>query len=223
MSLDREQINRMEQKLLREGNAFKPELRLCTPAKGERFVMKDCACMHPVLRLCLGRRNQRREVEIYERLQGLEGIPDLHGVIDLNAFAIAYVEGRPLIRKLGRDRLERALKSLELVILGIHGRKVVHLDLKQKRNVLVREDDTVAVVDFQSAFSFHKGLLAPLFFRMLKGQDLAGLIKFKGKYLPDLLTPQEQRLFRRYLLFSKLWPFTYLFRFLRKIFNNGTN
>ena len=220
MPLDREQFDGMEQRLLRKGTAFKPELRLCKPETGEPVVVKDCACMHPLLRRFLGRRNQRREVAIYRRLQGLDGIPALQGIIDENAFAITYIEGETLYRAMGEERLERILKNLEAVIHAIHARKVVHLDLKQKRNVLVREDDTVAVVDFQSAFSFHQGVFGPLCFRLLKGQDLAGLVKFKGKYIPHCLTPREERLFKRYLVLSKLWPFTHLFRLIRKIFKS---
>ena len=220
--LRRERLRRMRRNVIRAGTYFKPELSLYEGG-GDRFVVKDCSAMHPLLKGAVGRRTQRRETAIYGRLEGVKGIPAFRGVIDIDAFAVEYIEGETLSRGLAPDRLRRALLDLESIIEAIHSRRVVHLDLKQKRNVLVRPDDTVAVVDFQSALSLESALSSRLLFPWLKGRDRAGLVKFKGKYAPDLLSAEERRIFRRELVLARFWPFTQMVRALRKIFKYETN
>jgi RIO-like serine/threonine protein kinase len=178
--------------------------------------------MQPFLRWLTGRRTQKREVAVYRRLEGAQGIPRLMGVIDQEAFAVAYIDGDTLSRRMGQERLFRILQNLERVIAGIHERRVVHLDLKQKRNVLVQPDNTVFVVDFQSALCFGRGWLAGLILSFLKKRDRAGLIKFKAKYIPDSLSSREKKIYRKEQLLANFWPFTEWFRHLRKFFNPET-
>ena len=171
----------------------------------------------PLFKTIIGRRILQREIGIYRHLQGVEGIPEFKGVVDRDAFAVAFVEGQTLSRHLEPERLRRALVDLESVIEDIHSRNVVHLDLKQKRNVLVRPDGAVAVVDFQSAIAFKDSALLRGFFSFLKKRDRAGLIKFRGKYCPDLLSPDEVKLYRRERFLARFWPFTALTRMIRKM------
>ncbi len=215
----RARFEEMNCTVIKQGSYSKPEVR-CYELGREKVAVKDCSCMHPLLKRFIGRRYQRREVSAYERLKNLDGVPKFKGIIDADAFAVEFVEGATLARKLDRERLLRALKNLEKVIAEIHARKVVHLDLKQKRNVIVRPDDTVAVVDFQSAFTIDRGPLAPLLFNILKKRDLAGLLKFRGKYVQDDLTSAEKRRFIQDRVFARFWIFTHLARFLRKIFKS---
>ncbi|MCK4378320.1 MAG: hypothetical protein KAW01_03205, partial [Deltaproteobacteria bacterium] len=112
------------------------------------------------------------------------------------------------------------LDNLEKVINAIHERGVVHLDLKQKRNVLVKASGKVAVIDFQSSLFFSQSPLGRLMISLLKGRDKAGLVKFKAKYAPSILTPEEKRKYKRDLILSRLWPFSHLGRFVRQIFKN---
>jgi len=197
----------------------KPEIRLYE-VEGARFVVKDGAGIHAFIKLLMSRRTQRKEVEVYKRLQGVAGVPGLLGVLDRDAFCIEFIEGETLARGLGPKRLEPAIEDLGRVIAAIHDRRVVHLDLKQKRNVVVKPDNTVAVIDFQSAICFKN---IRFFFALLKQRDIAGLIKFKGRYLPDLLTPSESKRYDKEKLLAKLWPFTHLTRFLRRLFKSEKN
>lgn len=213
----REELARLERRVLQAGRYFRPEIAVYE-IEGRWFVVKDCRGMQPLLRGLMGRRSSRREAAIYECLQGVNGIPGFWGHVDGDAFAIDYIEGKTLARDMGTERLRKALLDLETVLVAMHERKVVHLDLKQKRNILVKADDTVAVIDFQSAFFMGKGLLRPLLFNMLKRRDLAGLVKFKAKYVPDLLSPSERKFYKRDQFWARLWPFTHLVRFIRKLF-----
>jgi RIO-like serine/threonine protein kinase len=188
----------------------------------ETVVVKDCSCMHPFLKRLMGQRTQKREVAVYHRLAGVSGIPSFKGVIDKDAFAVEFVAGETLSRAMGQERLGPILENLNKVISGIHERRVVHLDLKQKRNVLVLPDNGVYVVDFQSALCFPEGRLAGLIFSFLRKRDRAGLIKFKGKYAHELLSQTEKDIFRKELFLAHFWPFTAWIRQVRKLFKPET-
>ena len=217
--LDRARLAGMRRTIIRPGSAAKPCLTLYEEG-AERFVVKDCRDMHPALRGFFGRRNQRREIRVYEHLKGVPGIPKLWGVVDHEAFAVEYVEGRTLSRDHPQRILERAFTELERVLSSMHARGVVHLDLKQKRNILVRSDGRIAVVDFQSALILDHGIKA-LFLPLLRRRDRAGLLKFKGKYASHLMDEEELKAFRKELFLAKCWPFTSWTRALRKFFRTG--
>lgn len=211
----REALAPLKKRVLQGGRYFRPDTSVYEQ-DGQRFVVKDCRCMHPFLRGLMGRRSSRREARIYQRLQGLEGLPAFYGIIDDDAFAIEHIEGETLARAMGEERIRRALIALEKILAEMHARKVVHLDLKQKRNILVTAHDQVKVIDYQSAF--YLGGWGKPFFGMLKKRDLAGLVKFKAKYVPDLLSDEEERFYKRDQVLAKLWPFTHLVRVIRKLF-----
>lgn len=218
-SFDRDKLQEMESRVLQEGSYFKPEIRLYS-SDDERIVVKDILAMHPAIKLLMGRRTMRREKRVYERLDGLRGVPRYLGSLDADAFAMAFVEGDTLHRGMGAERLVPALKDLESVLAGIHGRRVVHLDLKQKRNVLVDSDNHVSVLDFQSAFCFGDHIGGRMLFAFLRKRDLAGIIKFRGRYIPETLTPSELKSYKFDQRLARLWPFTHLVRMLRKLFNS---
>lgn len=221
LSLNREQLRNRNRRIVRRGTYFKPELSLYE-VDGRKIAVKDCSGMRSFLKLLVGRRTQKRETAIYQCLEGVEGVPGFLGIIDEDAFAVEFVEGETLSRQLEKERLASVLENLEKVINSIHARRVVHLDLKQKRNVLVQEDNRVAVVDFQSAIRFRKGPLSNLLFSWLKKRDRAGLIKFKAKYGPELLSSFERKIYSRERILAKLWPFTHLVRGIRKVFHSGS-
>ena len=164
-----------------------------------------------------------REIFIYKRLEGVEGVPSFKGIIDRDAFAVEFIEGETLSRKLATELLHKALYNLEKVINAIHERGVVHLDLRQKKNILLKASGKVAVIDFQSSLFFNQNFLGRLLISLLKGRDKAELIKFKAKYTPTLLTFQEKKKYKRDLILSGFWPFIHLGRFVRKIFKNDAN
>jgi len=215
--LDRQRLATLDKRVLRGGSAFEAEVAVYSGAEGG-FVVKDCSPMHPLMRALFGRRVKNREIAIYARLEGAAGVPDFVGVIDGDAFAIEYVEGQTLARHLDRPLLDGALANLATVVDGLHARRVVHLDLKQKRNVLVRPDGSVAIIDFESALHLGEGILGRALFAFLKKRDRAGVVKFKSKYAPHLLDAGEEKSARRERVLGALWPFKRLGRLFRGLF-----
>lgn len=205
----------MDKRVLRAGSGFEAEVAVYTGADGD-FVVKDCATMFAPVRALFGRRVKNREVSIYGRLQGAAGVPRFLGLIDRDAFAIEYVAGQTLARHLEKDLLDRALTDLARVVDGLHERRVVHLDLKQKRNVLVRPDGRVAIIDFESAMHLSDGFFGRAFIAVLRKRDRAGVVKFKSKYAPHLLDADEERTARKERWLGALWPFKRIVSFCRR-------
>src|SRR5262249_10134372 len=93
------------------------------------FVVKDVAPRPFWVRSLLGPWQLRREVRAYLRLAGLDGIPRLVGVVDRQAFALEYVEARPL-SDLMRGSMDGAFfDRLEALVAAMHARGVAHGDL----------------------------------------------------------------------------------------------
>jgi hypothetical protein len=222
--LNRQRLADMEKKVLRPGSTFEAEVALysvrgeCPDRSPQRFVVKDCLAMHPLVRVLIGRRVKRREIGAYRHLSGIPGVPAFLGRIDRDAFAVEYASGRTMARQLDAGLLEKAFASLASVLAGMHARRVVHLDLKQKRNVIVRADGSVTIIDFESALRIPRFFPGNLLLAFLKRRDRAGLIKFKAKYAPHLLTPEEGSIARRDWFLGILWPFKRITRFFRRFF-----
>ena len=173
-------------------------------AAGRRFVVKDVGPMHPWARLLYGRRVLRREERALTALAGVAGIPGLLGRIDRDALALEWVDAEPLRRDLEAARLRRACTQLSDRIAAMHARGVVHLDLRQKRNVLVDARGDVTLVDFQSAWMVRPGSLR---FKLLAPFDRSAALKHRWRYAPDLLDEAEKRRARRSEWLGRFWIF----------------
>lgn len=188
------------------GNGFgKPDLNRAE--LGDRVVMvKDVREKPFFFRWTLGWWLIHKEWRIYGRLAGLRGIPEPVARMDRLAFAMEFIRGKPIQR--GQALPPGFFSALEKVVRGIHARGVVHLDLRHKGNILVSETGDPYLIDFNSSFCFRqRGLLRRLFFPFLCWVDEGGLLKLKERVYPELMTPEERRLLRRFNRFRRLWIF----------------
>lgn len=97
-----------------------------------------------------GRFLTRRELEMYDRCRGIEGVPSEYERLGDGGFARPFVEGHPLERgeHVGDDfflRFERMLEEL-------HARRIAFVDLQKCENVLVGDDGRPHLFDFQTAW-----------------------------------------------------------------------
>jgi predicted Ser/Thr protein kinase len=185
---------------------------------GRRFVVKDVRAMHPWARHIYGRRVLRREERALRALDGVVGVPRLLGRIDADALALEYVDGEPLRRDLDPARLRRACSQLGSRIDGMHERGVVHLDLRQKRNLLIDAQGDVFLVDFQSAWVLRRG---GALFRLLAPFDRSAVLKFQWRYAPDLLDERQRRRARRAEWLRRFWIFHRFGPLLRFLLRGG--
>ncbi len=189
--------------LLSRGSRLKPAVWRVEGEQGPVLV-KDVSGLRPVFRV-LGRMLLHRERRVLERLAGIDEVPAVLGEWDADAFLTTWVEGEPLDRegfhKAGPRRLTDQLLSL---LEKIHARGVYHLDIRQRRNVLLDPCGRVRLVDFGAAFGF--GPLRRLLFGALLGWvDRLSVLKHLARYAPGELTTAEARSVLRAQRLRRLW------------------
>jgi predicted Ser/Thr protein kinase len=188
-----------------KGNFGKPDLNQIE-WEGRSLMVKDVRSKKFFLRWTLGLWLIHKEWKIYSRLSGAKGIPQPVERIDRFAFAMEFIPGRSILR--GEPLPPSFLPELEKVLREVHGRGVVHLDLRHKGNILVTEKGEPFLIDFNSSFAFReKGFLRRFLFPLLRWVDYGGLLKLKKRISPSLMTPEEMAFVKRFDRLRKLWFF----------------
>jgi predicted Ser/Thr protein kinase len=170
-------------------------------------LVKDVAGMHPVIRSLYGRPVLRREARALTALDGTKGVPRFLGSIDRDALAMEFVAAETMSRRLERTRLLRACAALGERVTALHARGVVHLDLRQKRNVLVTADGDVVLIDFQSALVLGTAGWRGVVLRLLSRLDRTAVLKYRERYAPETLSELERRRARRNRWLARIWFF----------------
>jgi RIO-like serine/threonine protein kinase len=188
-----------------KGRAGKPDLNRVNMA-GRSLMVKDVQGKNFFLRWTLGLWLIHKEWKIYSRLTGIKGIPQPVERIDRFAFAMEFIPGRPILR--GEPLPPSFFQELERVLGDVHGRGVVHMDLRHKGNILVSEKGDPYLIDFNSSFAFkEKGFLRRCLFPLLRWVDHGGLLKLKKRIAPALLSSEELAFLKRFERLRKLWIF----------------
>ena len=188
-----------------KGRVGKPDLNR-VEIEGHAFMVKDVRRRNFFLRWTLGLWLIQKEWKIYSRLKGLKGIPQPVERIDRFAFAMEYIPGKPILR--GESLPSSFFPALEKVLREVHGRGVVHMDLRHKGNILVSEEGTPFLIDFNSSFSFReKGILRRILFPLFRWVDYGGLLKLKQRASPSSMTPEEIHFLKWFNRIRRLWIF----------------
>jgi len=188
-----------------KGSAGKPDL-MQVKVGDSILMVKDVRRNNFFLRWTLGLWLIHKEWKIYSRLAGVNGIPRAMNRIDRFAFAMEFVQGRPIRR--GEDLPPPFFARLERVLREVHSKGVVHLDLRHKGNILLSDQGDPLLIDFNSSFSFkEKGILRRLLFPVLQWVDYGGLLKLKQRVSPSSMTPEELAFLKRFNRLRRLWIF----------------
>lgn len=172
------------------------------------MVVKDFGEKSWWVRL-IGRLQISIEQRTYRRLEGVEGVPRFFGCVDPYALAIEHIDARPLGTLPDRTRDGPArFERLCRIVSEIHARGVVHWDLRARRNVLIRPDGRIFVIDFSGAMSLRPGgFLHGLLFRWLRSPDRAALLKWKKVLDAGAWTDEEAELVERHRRWRQWWIF----------------
>ncbi|MBW3637491.1 MAG: hypothetical protein KY445_13670 [Armatimonadetes bacterium] len=172
------------------GRGFQSSVHL-VDWNGSHAAVKDFSRLPPLFRLFIAPILVKREVKALRHLDGTRGIPRFFGQIDRLAFAIEYIEGRPLdtfkIGELAPEVFPRIAAAIE----AMHARGVAHGDLKRRSNLLLTPDGEVFLIDFAAAI-VARGPLSRKLMRAVADVDEKSLPRLKKFVAPELLTEEDQ-------------------------------
>lgn len=159
--------------------------------RGRRLVLKESVMrLPPGLRVPpLAALLARHEADIYERLDGLPGIPRLVARPRPDAFLREFVEGET-VRDSNRVP-DGFFASLEEVLRAVHARGVAYVDLAKEENSIVGADGRAWLIDFQVSLA-RVGPLRALVPRFQR-EDLYHLSKMRLRRRPDEATEEDRR------------------------------
>ena len=154
--------------------------------RGGSWVVKDFGSRSFLVRNLIGRLLVRREVGCLRRVDGIAGAPS--GAFRVDAYALAYrfVPGLTLRRTAKAAIGPEYFPLLERDLREMHGTaRVVHLDLRNADNILVGDDGTPSLLDFQSYVGTR--WLPPPLRRFVERIDLAAIYKHWARRSPETM------------------------------------
>ncbi len=194
--------------------ALKPDILIL--ANGEReLVAKDFRPRGWFARSIWGPLNLKYEHFILQKLAGLNGVPEVIGFADWNCLLLSRVaeeEFKTAAGRLDDDFFAR----LFALVTEIHRRRVLHLDLGHKSNIMVDAAGRPKIIDFNISLRLPESRLCDPLFKLLARVDCYSVLRLKVKYRPADATPQEREAVRRFLRLRRLWIFD---RLLRRLTN----
>ncbi len=172
------------------------------------MVVKDVLPQHPWFRYLVGRRVLRREEKVLGVVGDLPHVPALLGRVDGDAILQQFMAGSPMVRgAVSEELVLRVCQKLREQVAALHARGVVHLDLRQYRNILVDERGTPSIIDFESAFLLGRTWWGRGLHRFLTRLDRAAILKLQARFGYETLTEEQRARFRRQEWLSNLWIF----------------
>jgi len=204
-ALTRSDLERLPRTPLREPSALKPSVWRVETAGGP-LVVKDVRTSGRTTRW-IARWLMGRERRVLERLAPLEGVPHLEAVVDADAIALTCLPGRTLDAETFARRPRELAGQLAELTGRLHALGVFHLDLHQRKNLLVDDGGRLHLVDFGAALApgpVVRTLLGPL----LRAVDRQAATKYLARFAPDALTEEEARAVLRQRALRRLWPFS---------------
>lgn len=198
----RDEFARAERSLLSQGRWPKASVwraRLC----GDDWIVKDFSARGWLTRVLVGAFLVRREARALALLDGLPGVPPGGFAVDRYALAYRFTPGRPLASIRAREQPPALFPLLERTLQAIHARGVIHLDIRNRRNVIVTDAGGIVLIDFESAVNTRA---LPAWLRgALERFDLGGAYKHWAFASPDTLGEERRQLMERSGRWRRLW------------------
>jgi predicted Ser/Thr protein kinase len=200
----REELERLPGQVISQGRWANAVLSVVQRG-GEQWVVKDFRARSLVVRNTIGRFLVRRELRALRRLAGLGGIPANAFRVDAHALAYRYIPGIPLNGAGEHLKNAEFFASFERLLADVHARGLVHLDVRNGRNVLITESGQAALIDFQSHLGTAR--LPGALRGWMERFDMAGVYKHWDRHHPQSLGEARAMLLANMNRWRRLWPF----------------
>ncbi len=171
--------------------------------RGRRAVLKEFRDTDPLPASIIGPAMLRREVAALQQLEGLPGIPRVYGKSGRQGLILECIDGLPMKSYKAGELPDRFFRALSDLVVQMHKRGVVHLDLRHNRNIMVTTRGEPVLLDFANAFC--RNLLLDPCWGILRKIDLSGVLKQKYRNFPHLVTPSDEETLRRHRILRRLW------------------
>lgn len=172
--------------------------------EGGRWVVKDFRPRSFVVRNTIGRLLIRREMRALRRLAGVAGVPAGAFRVDAHALAYRFIPGVPLNHADLGARAVDFFTKLERLLTEVHAvGGILHLDVRNGRNVLVSERGEPVLIDFQSHVG--TGWMPARLRGWAERFDLAGVYKHWERKDPETLGEARARLLAQANWWRRFW------------------
>lgn len=198
----RADYQRAERKLLRDGQWANARVELVR-IDGVDWTVKDFSSRRWWVRNGIGRFLLRRELRVLQRLHGIAGISPAAFRIDAFAMATRYLPGRILAQVRPDEVTPAFFLQLEALVQSMHARRLVHLDIRGPKNLLLQPDGTPGIIDFQSSLSTR--WLPGFLRRILEDIDIGGVYKRWNLWQPQTLDAKRRDVFERGNRLRRFW------------------
>ena len=198
----REEFDRSEARLLHGGRWGNADISLFRKG-GETWVVKDFRHCPFGVRHTWGICMAGRELSALRRLSGIPGFPEDAFRLDRYAIAYRFVPGNEIGQGDPGLLTPGYFESLESLVERMHGRGIAHLDIRTGGNVLVTEQGTPLILDFQS--HVHLAGLPGFLRRILVAVDLAGVYKHWSVRAPGSMGEEREGHLRRMNGWRRYW------------------
>ncbi|BCS95998.1 hypothetical protein DSLASN_16300 [Desulfoluna limicola] len=146
------------------------------------WVVKDFSSCAPAIKKTWGRFLVQRECMALTTLKGMPGVPADPFLLDEDAVCYKFQPGTTLKETPSEFISDDFFFQLEELVNRMHRRDMVHLDLRNRRNILVTDKGHPALLDFQSSLNLKNTPVA--LHKIVKDIDLSGVYKHWRKKKP---------------------------------------
>ena len=190
----------LKSRVLRDKGGFLSPVVSIVDHEGRPAVLKDYRRKNAVTRGLLAPSLVRREFSVLRHLEGIPGIPRAYAIVEKRALLLEYIEGQTINKFKAGELPDRVFQRLCEIVRAMHARGVVHLDLRQRKNILIAGEQPW-LIDFANAM---KGRLTA----KLRSVDESALLKFKQRNWPHLLTDADRDALKSHKFLRQFWIFS---------------